>query len=149
MGEWLWCLLGWLCAACAAVKLIGFCWFLVELRRKWRSIPELWSIDWLDIVCRLELEFEVTLTAADLADRSADERMALSAGQLWELVAAKMRVAGREVPADDRIHELEFEAPIDRSGGVALRHFPQLHTNPVEVIAWGGAAKTTPAMAIA
>jgi hypothetical protein len=46
-------------------------------------------------------------------------------------------VAGREVPADDRIHDLAFEVPIERSSWFALRHFPQLHTNPVEVIVGG------------
>ena len=31
------------------------------------------------------------------------------------------------------IHEVTFTAPIERSSGVALRHFPQMHTNPVTV----------------
>ena len=61
------------------------------------------------------------------------------AGQprLVELVVNGRAVAGREVPADDRIHDLEVEVPIERSSWVALRHFPQLHTNPVEVIVGG------------
>src|SRR5262249_45953665 len=46
-------------------------------------------------------------------------------------------VAGREVPADDRVHDLDFDVPIGRSSWVALRHFPQLHTNPVDVIVGG------------
>ena len=45
------------------------------------------------------------------------------------------QVAGKqEVPADDKTHDLEFQIPIERSSWVALRHFPQMHTNPVEVI---------------
>ena len=40
----------------------------------------------------------------------------------------------KEVPADDKEHDLEFTVPIERSSWVALRHFPQLHTNPVNVI---------------
>ena len=46
-------------------------------------------------------------------------------------------VASKEVPADDQVHELEFEAPIDQSSWVALRHFPQMHTNPVNVLVAG------------
>lgn len=38
-----------------------------------------------------------------------------------------------KVPADGEIHELEFDVEIDRSSWVALRQFPQLHTNPVVV----------------
>ena len=41
--------------------------------------------------------------------------------------------ASQEVPADDRPHELTFNVKIERSSWVALRHMPQVHTNPVEV----------------
>jgi hypothetical protein len=45
------------------------------------------------------------------------------------------QVAGKqEVPADDQEHDLRFEVPIERSSWVALRQFPQLHTNPVDVL---------------
>jgi hypothetical protein len=37
------------------------------------------------------------------------------------------------LPADGRKHHLEHQVRIDRSSWVALRHFPQLHTNPVNV----------------
>jgi hypothetical protein len=50
-----------------------------------------------------------------------------------ELVVNGHPVAAREVAADDQIHELEFEVKIERSSWVALRHFPELHTNPVNV----------------
>lgn len=44
------------------------------------------------------------------------------------------RVLGRRViKADDLLHELEFNVKIDRSSWVAIRQFPQLHTNPVLV----------------
>jgi hypothetical protein len=57
--------------------------------------------------------------------------------RLVELVV-NGRVAGtRQVPADDRVHDLEFAVPVGRSSWVALRHFPQLHTNPVEIIVRG------------
>jgi hypothetical protein len=48
------------------------------------------------------------------------------------------RVAGqRVIPADGEEHELEFEVSVDRSSWLAIRSFPQLHTNPVEVLAGG------------
>ena len=46
-------------------------------------------------------------------------------------------VASREVTADGREHAVEFNVPIERSSWVALRQFPQLHTNPVTVIVAG------------
>src|SRR5262249_47814785 len=41
------------------------------------------------------------------------------------------------VPADDQVHELQLNVPIARSSWVALRQFPQMHTNPVNVIVDG------------
>ncbi|MCA9140951.1 MAG: CehA/McbA family metallohydrolase [Planctomycetales bacterium] len=54
--------------------------------------------------------------------------------RIVEIVVNGNVVAERSVPADDQPHELEFEIPIDQSSWVALRQFPQLHTNPVNVI---------------
>jgi hypothetical protein len=51
-----------------------------------------------------------------------------------ELVVNGQPVATKEVPADDAVHALEFKLKVDRSSWVALRQFPQLHTNPVNVI---------------
>jgi len=51
-----------------------------------------------------------------------------------EIVRNGEAVARATVPADGAEHELAFTVGIDRSSWVALRHFPQLHTNPVEVI---------------
>ena len=42
--------------------------------------------------------------------------------------------ATKEVPADDTPHEIAFAVPVTKSSWVALRHFPQMHTNPVNVI---------------
>jgi hypothetical protein len=89
MGDYLWCVLGFVCAAFVAVKFIGGFWCLMELRRKWRSTPELWSIGWLDIVFRLEREFGVTLNAVEFEGLQTAERVELTAGQLWELIASK------------------------------------------------------------
>jgi hypothetical protein len=54
-----------------------------------------------------------------------------------ELVVNGVAVASQEVPADDQPHELDFTVPIERSSWVALRQFPQLHTNPVNVLVGG------------
>jgi hypothetical protein len=54
--------------------------------------------------------------------------------RLIEIVVNGQPVAKREIPADGQIHDLEFDISIARSSWVALRHFPQLHTNPVNVL---------------
>jgi hypothetical protein len=54
--------------------------------------------------------------------------------RLVEIVVNGRPVASQKVPADGQPHELTFDVPIERSSWVALRHFPQLHTNPVNVI---------------
>jgi hypothetical protein len=54
-----------------------------------------------------------------------------------ELVVNGRVAAYEEVPADDRPHDLTFTVPIDRSSWVAVRQFPQLHTNPVIVTVAG------------
>ncbi len=57
--------------------------------------------------------------------------------RLVEIVVNGRAVASRKVPADGKIHDLKFQIPIERSSWVALRHFPQLHTNPVNVLVAG------------
>jgi hypothetical protein len=57
--------------------------------------------------------------------------------RLVELVVNGRPVASREVAADGKEHALEFSIPIERSSWVALREFPQLHTNPVNVTVTG------------
>ena len=39
-----------------------------------------------------------------------------------------------DVPADGSVHALGCQVEMERSSWVAMRHFPQLHTNPVNVI---------------
>ena len=57
--------------------------------------------------------------------------------RLVELIVNGQPVAGKSVPGDGKEHALEFEVPVSRSSWVALRQFPQLHTNPVQVIVGG------------
>jgi hypothetical protein len=54
-----------------------------------------------------------------------------------ELIVNGVAVAFQEVPADDKPQDISFDVPIERSSWVALRHFPQMHTNPVNVIVGG------------
>jgi hypothetical protein len=100
MQMWVWLLVFGTLAAFATVRYICVVWCLIQLRRKWRSVPELWGIDWLDVVYRIERELGVTVTASDFEVLPADERIALTAGRLWEMVATKIRASGAETPAD-------------------------------------------------
>jgi hypothetical protein len=54
--------------------------------------------------------------------------------RLVEVVVNGRVIATQEVTADDKEHDLIFNLTIDKSSWIALRHFPQMHTNPVEVI---------------
>jgi hypothetical protein len=53
--------------------------------------------------------------------------------RLVEVIVNGHAVESREVAADGREHSVAFSIPVDRSSWVALRQFPQLHTNPVVV----------------
>jgi hypothetical protein len=57
--------------------------------------------------------------------------------RLVEVVVNGKVVAKQEVPADDKAHDVAFEINVERSSWVALRNFPQMHTNPVNVIVAG------------
>jgi hypothetical protein len=57
--------------------------------------------------------------------------------RLVEVVVNGRAVASREVPADGREHAVEVSVPVERSSWIALRQFPQLHTNPVTVLVNG------------
>ncbi len=54
-----------------------------------------------------------------------------------ELVVNGKVVASKDIPADDKTHDVSFDVEISKSSWVALRHFPQMHTNPVNVIVGG------------
>ena len=57
--------------------------------------------------------------------------------RLVELIVNGQVAAKQIVPADGKIHDLKFAVAIERSSWVALRHFPQLHTNPVNLMVAG------------
>lgn len=54
-----------------------------------------------------------------------------------EVVVNGQAVHSVDVPADGRPHEIECEIEVSQSSWVALRQFPQLHTNPVSVLLAG------------
>jgi len=72
----------------------------------------------------------------ELHGRRYDE-MVRGGKRLVEVVVNGEPVASREVEADGIVHDLQFDVPIRQSSWVALRHFPQMHTNPVNVIVSG------------
>jgi hypothetical protein len=61
------------------------------------------------------------------------DAMAPGGERVVEIVVNGRSAASARVPADGKIHPLQFRVPMDRSSWVALRQFPQLHTNPVNV----------------
>ena len=68
--------------------------------------------------------------------------------RLVEVVVNGIGVASKQVLADGQLHDLEFEIPIRQSSWVALRHFPQLHTNPVDVLVGGKPIRASRASAL-
>lgn len=66
-----------------------------------------------------------------------NERLVAGGERLVELVVNGEVLAQQPVPADGQIHDLAFSVPIAHSSWIALRQFPQLHTNPVNVIVAG------------
>jgi hypothetical protein len=66
------------------------------------------------------------------APRSS-ERVA-GGNRIVEIVINGKAAAAKEIPADGNLHDLEFDVPVERSSWIALRQFPQLHTNPVNVL---------------
>ena len=54
-----------------------------------------------------------------------------------ELVVNGKVVQSKDIPADDNTHDVSFDVRVDKSSWIAIRHFPQMHTNPVNVIVAG------------
>jgi hypothetical protein len=65
---------------------------------------------------------------------SRAETMTSGGERLVEIVVNGRPAASARVLADGKVHALQFRVPIARSSWVALRQFPQLHTNPVNVL---------------
>jgi hypothetical protein len=69
----------------------------------------------------------------DLHGPRRDE-MVRGGRRLVEIIVNGQPVAAREIAADGKLHDLQFDVSIGKSSWIALRHFPQLHTNPVNVL---------------
>jgi hypothetical protein len=65
-----------------------------------------------------------------------------------ELVVNGRVAATQTVPADGAVHPLSFRVPVERSSWIALRQFPQLHTNPVDVLVGGQPIRASRASAL-
>jgi hypothetical protein len=64
-----------------------------------------------------------------------------------ELVVNGKVVQSKDIPADDKEHDVAFEVQVDKSSWIAIRHYPQMHTNPVNVIVGGKPIRASKASA--
>jgi EF hand len=64
-----------------------------------------------------------------------------------ELIVNGVPVATKDVPADNKPHDIEFSVPLSKSSWVAIRHVPSLHTNPVNVLVEGKPIRASKASA--
>jgi hypothetical protein len=65
-----------------------------------------------------------------------------------EVIVNGKVVSSQQVPADDQVHDLKFPVKIEQSSWIALRQFPQLHTNPVTVLVAGKPIRASRASAL-
>jgi len=63
--------------------------------------------------------------------------------RLVELVVNGQVVSSKQVPANGQAYMVEFTTKINRSSWVAVRQFPQMHTNPVNVLVGGQAIRAS------
>jgi hypothetical protein len=75
----------------------------------------------------------------DTVELHGDRRYDYVAGgeRLVELIVNGAVAAQQTIPADGKPHRLQWTIPIAESSWVALRQFPQFHTNPVTVLVGG------------
>jgi len=76
------------------------------------------------------------------------DEMVRGGERLVELVRNGRVVGSRKVSADGQVHELSFEVEVDRSSWIALRQFPELHTNPVNVLVGNHSIRASRASAL-
>ena len=68
--------------------------------------------------------------------------------RLVEIVVNGKPVAGKEILADGKVHDWDLEIEIHQSSWIALRQFPQLHTNPINVLVAGKPIRVSRASAL-
>lgn len=76
----------------------------------------------------------VAFASEPVLGTSVGAKLPASSNRRVELIVNGYPIASKNVPADDEEHLLTFDVPIEKSSWVALRHFPQMHTNPVTVL---------------
>jgi hypothetical protein len=91
----------------------------------------------LDKAGRVKVDAKVAFSATSDLGTAVGGQLPAGKTRLVEVIVNGQVAAKQEVPADDREHDLSFSIDVPRSSWVALRHFPQMHTNPVEVIVEG------------
>jgi hypothetical protein len=91
----------------------------------------------LDAAGTVAVKAKVAFAAEPLLGTGPGAQVPKEATRLVEIVVNGQVAASKEVPADDQSHDLRFDLKIDRSSWVTLRQFPQLHTNPVNVLVGG------------
>ncbi|HEX3151403.1 MAG TPA: CehA/McbA family metallohydrolase [Gemmataceae bacterium] len=64
-------------------------------------------------------------------------QMPIGASRKVELIVNGVAVATKDVPADDKPHDVEFSVPLAKSSWIAIRQGHALHTNPVNVLVAG------------
>ncbi|MEM1070443.1 MAG: CehA/McbA family metallohydrolase [Planctomycetota bacterium] len=65
--------------------------------------------------------------------RDRSERWIDGGERIVQIIVNGKVAASKTVPADGKIHLIKEEIAIDRSSWVAIRQFPQLHSNPINV----------------
>lgn len=65
------------------------------------------------------------------------EEVVVGGRRLVEVIVNGEVVAKESVDADGQLHDLTWRVPVARSSWIAIRHFPQFHTNPVTVTVAG------------
>ena len=63
-----------------------------------------------------------------------DSGVTRGGSRLVEVIVNGNVAASKQVTADGAVHDLSFQVAVERSSWIAIRQFPQLHTNPVEVV---------------
>ncbi|MFO0935607.1 MAG: CehA/McbA family metallohydrolase [Gemmataceae bacterium] len=77
---------------------------------------------------------KVAFDAAMPLGTAVGGRSVASPTRLLELVENGKVIASKPIPADGQIHDVSFDVSVKASSWYALRCFPQMHTNPVNVI---------------
>jgi hypothetical protein len=91
----------------------------------------------IDAPGTVAVKAKVAFAAEPLLGTAPGAVVPKGATRLVEVIVNGQVAATQEVPADVKEHELTFDLKIERSSWVALRQFPQLHTNPVNVVVGG------------